>query len=165
VIDVGLPVYAGNDTLIRLGDSIFIGRPPEVGLNEDCIWFVHGVPIDTIAGMWVKPDSNTTYVLEQNICGNISYDTVTVFVSPNGINEFGSEDQIKIYPNPSSDNLTIEAPPQSTIEISSIQGQLIKTLAASGTKTNINVSELPSGVYVVEVRTEKGVAVKKFIKE
>ena len=41
----------------------------------------------------------------------------------------------EIFPNPSSDNITIETPTRSTIEISNIEGQLIKTLAASGTKS------------------------------
>ena len=35
----------------------------------------------------------------------------------------------------------------------------------SGNKTNVDVSALPCGVYVVEVKTEKGVEVKKFVKE
>ncbi|MBU0489092.1 MAG: hypothetical protein KKD31_14195, partial [Bacteroidetes bacterium] len=79
VIDINQPAFAGNDTFIHPGDSAFIGRTPEVGLNDDCIWSVNGSPIDTIAGMWVKPDSTTTYFLEQTICGNVSYDTVTIY--------------------------------------------------------------------------------------
>jgi hypothetical protein len=33
------------------------------------------------------------------------------------------------------------------------------------TTNKIDISSFPSGVYVVEVRTEKGIAVKKFVKE
>jgi hypothetical protein len=29
----------------------------------------------------------------------------------------------------------------------------------------INITDMPSGVYVVEVKTEKGIEVKKFVKE
>jgi hypothetical protein len=99
---------------------------------------------------------------------------ITVEVVPNiitGINEQNFSNLIKIYPNPAANTITIESPP-AVIEITNIQGQLIKTLppcgeagATTGNKTNIDVSALPSGVYVVEVRTEKGVAVSKFIKE
>ena len=70
-----------------------------------------------------------------------------------------------IYPNPATDNLIIETPQKATIEILNIQGQLIKTIAASGNKTSVDVSAFPSGVYVVEIKTEKGIAVKKFVKE
>ncbi len=77
----------------------------------------------------------------------------------------GNEIIIEIFPNPGNNNITIETPYQSTINISNIQGQLLKTLTTTGTKTNVDVSEFPSGVYIVEVKTEKGIAVKKFIKE
>lgn len=72
---------------------------------------------------------------------------------------------VAIYPNPATDKLIIESPQQATIEIANIQGQLIETLATTGTKTNIDISMLAKGMYFVKVKTEKGVAVKKFIKE
>jgi uncharacterized repeat protein (TIGR03803 family) len=70
-----------------------------------------------------------------------------------------------IHPNPASDIITIECPQEAIIEITSIQGQLIKTIFATGNKTNIDVSALQTGVYVVEVKTEKGIAVQKFVKD
>ena len=96
-------------------------------------------------------------------------DIVASYVDPihciGGINEISMENEINIYPNPSNYAFTIETPTLSTIEISTIHGQRIKSLASTGTKTNIDVSEFPNGVYIVEVKTEKGIAVKKFIKE
>jgi hypothetical protein len=82
-----------------------------------------------------------------------------------GIKENLNNLQVLIYPNPATNNLTIETSPQAIIEITNIQGQLIKTIVAIGNKTTIDVSALPSGVYVVEVNMEKGVEVKKFVKE
>ncbi|MGD0709592.1 MAG: T9SS type A sorting domain-containing protein [Bacteroidales bacterium] len=79
---------------------------------------------------------------------------------------------LMIYPNPATNNLTIVSPQNAVIEITNIQGQLIKTLppcgeagATTSNKTNIDVSALPCGVYIVEVKTEKGIEVRKFIKE
>jgi len=82
-----------------------------------------------------------------------------------GIEEINSGSNIEVYPNPTTNNITIANPQQATIEISNIQGQLINTFTATGNKTNIDVSALPCGVYVVEVKTEKGVSVSKFVKE
>ena len=93
-----------------------------------------------------------------------------------GIKESNNNEiNISIYPNPTTTTLTIETPIESTIKISNIEGQLIKTLAASGTNTNVDhvgyssyvvdVSTVPCGVYFIEVKTEKGIAVKKFVKE
>ena len=123
---------------------------------------------------WCTPDSASTEAVIYDGYDNVNYglvsfmplDTQNCYLTF-GINECmnSSKINIQLYPNPTTDNITIETPSLSTIEISNIQGQLIKTLATSGTKTNIDVSALPCGVYVVQVKTEKGVAVKKFIKE
>jgi hypothetical protein len=75
------------------------------------------------------------------------------------------ENNIQIYPNPTIDNIIIESLQKSAIEILNIQGQLIKTLATTGNKTNIDVSAFPSGVYVVQVKSEKVYKVGKFVKE
>jgi len=82
-----------------------------------------------------------------------------------GINELSNSLKSSVYPNPATCNITIEAPQQAVIEISNIQGQLIKTFATTGNKTIVDVSALQGGVYVVEVKTEKGIEVRKFIKE
>jgi hypothetical protein len=83
-----------------------------------------------------------------------------------GINELpAQEGNIIVYPNPVTNNLTIEAPGKATINILNSQGQLIETLLINGNISNIDVFNLPSGVYMMEVKTEKGIEVKKFIKE
>jgi YVTN family beta-propeller protein len=86
-------------------------------------------------------------------------------VVPTGINEIGLTGQIKVYPNPATNTITIESPQNAVIEITNIQGQLLKALAANSGNTNVDVSAFPSGVYIVEVKTKEGVAVKKFVKE
>jgi hypothetical protein len=73
--------------------------------------------------------------------------------------------QADIYPNPAFDNITIESPPQAMIEITNMQGQLVKTLAATGNKTSIDISGFAGGVYVVRVAAADIYAVKKIIKE
>ena len=97
------------------------------------------------------------------------------------IKENTLSDELFIFPDPSSDHITLLFDVQgkysfnnivdvlekqdAVIEITNIQGQLIKTLATTDNKTNIDVSVFPSGVYIVEVKTGKGVEVKKFVKE
>ncbi len=76
-----------------------------------------------------------------------------------------NNEQIAVYPNPVFNTLTIESLQSAVIEITNIQGQLIKIYTTTGNKINIDVSSLTSGVYILQVRTEKGIEVKKFIKE
>ena len=167
VIDATLPAYAGNDTIIQPGDSVFIGRQPEIGLNEDCIWHVNGLPIDTIAGLWVQPDSTTTYILEQTICGNVSYDTVTVSVYGTGIGFYTKDGKgITLYPNPASNTLNIESITKfSQLVISDILGNVIIKQQIYNHAVSVDVSGLGKGLYFVKLVSENGFVVKRFLKE
>jgi len=167
VIDAGLPAYAGKDTLIHPGDSVFIGRQPEIGLDEDCIWFVNGQPLDTIAGMWVEPDSTTTYILEQIICGNVSWDTVTVIVSGVGIETYTKDSKgLVLYPNPAKNTLNIESSTKfSQVIISDILGNVVIRQQVYNKAVSVDVSGLGKGLYFVKLLNENGFIVKRFLKE
>jgi len=95
----------------------------------------------------------------------------TILKTMNGGGTFVEEKQlfisaINIYPNPAINNITIvSSQEEAVIEITNIQGQLIKTFTTTSNKTNIDVSTFPSGVYVVAVKTKNGVSVSKVMKE
>ncbi len=77
-----LKAEAGRDTTIIKGDSVWIGSRL-CGLTN-VVWYdAANNVIDTGApGMWVKPTSNTFYVIEQDVCGQYSRDTVYITVAP-----------------------------------------------------------------------------------
>jgi|GEM_PF-5263916 len=80
VIEADLPANAGRDTVLCTGDSVFIGRPPEIGL--ECIWNSHGSQIGSGGGLWVKPSSTQTFEVTQDVCGLIKKDTIRVQIKP-----------------------------------------------------------------------------------
>jgi hypothetical protein len=80
-------------------------------------------------------------------------------------NLVSNNEQIEEYPSPANETITIEVPQKATIEILNIQGQLLESFTANKNKTNLDISSFPCGVYVVEAKTEKGIAVRKFVKE
>ena len=87
-----------------------------------------------------------------------------------GLNETIISQNIYIYPNPANDNITIENTPLSIIKdeiisVFNIQGQLLLQQPMLQTKTIIDISGFAGGMYYVKVKTEKGVVVKKFVKE
>jgi PKD repeat protein len=115
---------------------------------------------------------------DANGCGSsyCTYDTlyklyspesiISVFVtSPTGIEDISLNNVFSIYPNPANDNLTIEAPQGASLKISTMEGLLIKSLTVIKNTTTIDVTTLPAGVYIMEVKTDKGVGVRKFVKE
>src|SRR5690606_19202302 len=86
-IELNLPAFAGPDTTFIPGDSLFLGREPDVGIDEACIWYkMPGTtPIDTVAGFWIKPTEACTYVVRQEICGLVKWDTVRITLNTVGI--------------------------------------------------------------------------------
>jgi hypothetical protein len=90
--------------------------------------------------------------------------TVTTLCT-NGTNEIISKNLLTIFPNPTTNNLTIENLQKATIEILNIQGQLIKTIETTEDKTSIDISNLPGGVYIIKLNTAEGSVVRKFIKD
>ena len=164
VIEADLPAHAGNDTIINPGDSVFIGRQPEIGLNDDCIWYVNGTAIDTVAGLWVYPDSTTTYILVQTICGNVDTDSVTVYVFPVGMPSNRAEyNDFIISPNPNNGNFSVslfnnlQSPEYVVIEVWSLTGTLVKSgnLPLKNNKAILNMN-LPDGMYIVSMSDDEG---------
>ena len=64
---------------------------------------------------------------------------------------------LSIYPNPVKDVLTIEGN-YTSVDIIDVSGKLV--LSSKATK-NINVKSLSDGVYMLNIKTENGIAVKK----
>lgn len=66
--------------------------------------------------------------------------------------------KIKVYPNPASDNLTIEFVNSQVLKLYSVQGELIELITIGCGVTNISIANLPSGVYCL--KTQSGFASK-----
>lgn len=81
------------------------------------------------------------------------------------INEMVNNEQIKIYPNPTTDKLIIEAVINSKIEIINIQSQIVKTISIVNSITTIDISNLVRGFYTVKIITNNGFIARKLIKE
>ena len=164
LIAMDLVPYAGHDTTIALNDSAYIGRPNEVGLNDDCIWYVLGntTPLDTIAGMWVKPTTTTSYVVEQNICGVVSYDTVKVSLITTGIKQFtANNNSLKVYPNPSTGDVFISSSDLNNtawkLVVTDITGRTVieNNYPANNSLIKLN-TQLNNGVYFVKIILPNG---------
>jgi uncharacterized repeat protein (TIGR01451 family) len=74
------------------------------------------------------------------------------------------EDEINIYPNPTSNQFTIDTELEiSEITIIDITGKNIRTIKQN-TKT-INVADLSNGIYFIQLITEERTITKKFVKQ
>ena len=78
------------------------------------------------------------------------------------------DDVVSIFPNPSSDKITIETSPtptKSQLSLMNLNGQQLITRQITEPKTQLDISSLPSGVYFVRLTTDRMVEVEKFVKQ
>ena len=74
------------------------------------------------------------------------------------------EKDITLYPNPATNQVTIRTKSAEVIrvELYSTLGALVKKV--SNNKASINIEEISSGLYLVKIYTEKGIVIKRFLK-
>ncbi|MEI2759974.1 MAG: T9SS type A sorting domain-containing protein [Bacteroidia bacterium] len=97
-------------------------------------------------------------------------DDVSVVDCTVGINEIESyKNKIKLMPNPTNSELRIENAELKikNMEITDVLGNvvLIESVKSDEKNIKINVSNFTKGVYFVKVFSDKGIAIKKFVKE
>lgn len=75
--------------------------------------------------------------------------------------------QLKVFPNPATDHLNIEVPENVTIQFISVHGKIVKEGALTTGSNNIDISALPSSVYMVHFVDRNGqrITSHKFTKE
>jgi len=91
---------------------------------------------------------------------NYYYSTITV----NGISPFYSEQQVTVFPNPATNQITVKGTAGSIITVSTLSGSVIYKQVMADESKNIDVSSWASGTYLVSVETGNNKSVSKIIK-
>jgi photosystem II stability/assembly factor-like uncharacterized protein len=118
---------------------------------------------------WVAGSSGTTTWLESIFmtsatqgwaCGNNG--TILRYTAPVSVKEAGSKTRASIYPNPTSNLLTVQTDEKiESISVYNAMGALVQT----ETKNTFSVVQLPAGMYMLYIRTGNGNSTGRFIKE
>ncbi|MBX3165659.1 MAG: T9SS type A sorting domain-containing protein [Bacteroidetes bacterium] len=169
-IPIDLEAYAGRDTTILYGDSVYIGREKDFATDPYCVWYKlpdTANAIDTTSGLWVKPSVTTTYVVKQELeCSPLKWDTVVVNVGYVGLNEYVmSNMQVEVYPNPANDLVKIESNiPNEELNISivDVTGRTVmnKKLEIKNHTADIELN-LSNGVYILKITNNQQKTISK----
>jgi hypothetical protein len=80
-----------------------------------------------------------------------------------GIDEIDNDFIVNIFPNPANENLIVSLP-ENTINTTCVLfdnlGKVVANFSVSGGDNNLNIKELKSGMYIIQVNSQK----IKFIK-
>ena len=123
--------------------------------------------------------TGTTYV-DENLAYNTEYCYTVTSMGANSESDPSEEacaitlgeslaentSYLNIFPNPATDNLSIEANEEITeVNIYNIIGVSVYNEQCTNNNLNVNISEFNSGVYFIKVKTGNGETVKRFIKQ
>ena len=99
--------------------------------------------------------------------GNATKDFWEFDPTVTGINEVNLDNLISVYPNPASDFATISIDNvnnvNTTLNIYSIKGELIRTETLQPNQKQINVKDLSTGIYTVELKSKEGSKKQKIV--
>jgi hypothetical protein len=173
-IPIDLPAYAGPDLWAIPANTVYLGRPSDVGIDEACMWYK--LPnttnaIDTAAGITITVAATTeTYMVKQDICGVIKYDTVVVHASALGMNvaaggSTSSPTGWDIFPNPASNQITIKSKIPSEklfVKIYDLEGRVLydEQLRTHNLIASLDL-HLLNGVYLVTVKNSNNESITK----
>lgn len=73
----------------------------------------------------------------------------------NGVDE-NDDSRLEVYPNPTNDKVTVRCENMESVSVVSITGQQIVTMEVDGGQVDMDLANVPSGVYVLVVRTNDG---------
>jgi hypothetical protein len=174
VIAIDDSANAGPDRATFPGwDSVWMGDT--LGDYLPCYWFSNSGGSWSLldsnkAGFKVHPDSTTSYVMQLDVCGNITTDTATVWVWPLGVAQPGhlmKEQFVQLFPNPASTHVTIAGASGCYATIYNMIGSKVNTYHVQENKQTIDISELNTGTYSIEITDpQTGMKiVKRLVKE
>ena len=106
-----------------------------------------------------------TYTVTGKTASVESNPTNSVYVDwTTGIDENGSEKNVRLYPNPTESQVTIEGQGLRQVRVFNVTGQEIEHRDLSGSQAVIDLSNAPKGCYFIEVTSESGCMTSKIMK-
>lgn len=92
----------------------------------------------------------------------------TIVISTNlSTNDFLAS-SISVYPNPTKNLVNVSNTTNAVVKnisIVDLNGRTVRSLDVNATETQVNISELASGIYMMNVNTDQGSVIKKIVKE
>lgn len=156
-----MTVYEFITDITVSGDVILIGNPGE-GVSYQWYNCASNQEIPGETGQAYLVTENGTYsVIISN--GDCTDTTECLAVNTVGISEHSLENMVSIYPNPSNGKFVVSAAINTDLEITDLNGRVVKQLQLNATETEVELVMEQSGVYLLKFMKDGQFAVKRMI--
>ena len=114
---------------------------------------------------WYSNSPLSKYVLvELNLDSMLNVEKGVTYLSSSSTLTNNKKSDIKIYPNPATNNIEISCTGHTRCTLFNISGQKIRSFNFID-KHNLSVEELPVGVYIIDIRNNNSILKKKVVIE
>ncbi len=162
-LENGVWMYVNGVLWFEIAENLFDGGPAGYGADT--------YPSD--AAFKIEGNNKTIEHNEPPRDGNKDVDLVAVFdraleaadVATLGgysaVSNLQNRNNIKLYPNPANDILTISGVSNANIEIFNITGQIVHSTIINDDNTVVDLSSFRKGIYLVNIIAENGSTLSK----
>jgi len=131
-------------------------------------WYLNGAPIPGATQQIIPAPLSGEYWCSVTL-NNCSSDTSNhILVLPEGITGNGSTGNFLVYPNPATEKITVETPETlsfSQYSVMNVNGQQLITREITQPKTQLDISNLSAGVYILRLTSDRTTVMQKFVKQ
>lgn len=181
-VNVGLPQFSTQTIeechLVKDNDSLYVTARRPLYSYKATVWKYNGTSwaaygnenfsAGVVTYMNIVHANGVTYVAYKD-AANSDKTTVMKYIEPLvGIEDAIELSSFNIYPNPVKNQLTVNTEGQKInhIKMMDVTGKIIWIPNdITQNTTTINVADLPKGLYLLQIQTEKWTTTKRFIKE
>ena len=110
-------------------------------------------------GVWAMPKSDNSFTTPAPSKYRISVIRAGIELIE------GAKNLVKVYPNPASEFIRIESDNTlQQVELYDFGGRLLRSVNASENKIQLSIDQLQKGIYLLKIRTDKGITNNRIIK-
>lgn len=155
-VPMNVTVPAGSELVVEISGDFFMGGNT-AGQNAPSFLMATGCGAATPTNVaTIDPEfADVAYII--NVTGS----------STASVNDFLAS-KLSVFPNPANDMVTISNGENiliNGVEIVDVNGRTVKLSKYEGvTEAKINISDLSSGLYLMNVSSDKGSVIKKIVK-
>lgn len=158
----GTVVSNGGSNLTARGFCYNTSGNPSLADNITTAGIAVGGYSSILSGL----SQNTTYFIKSyatNSAGT-AYGNELSFTTTNIGLEILNAAKIKVYPNPGQHKVYVDAPIGSHIQLIDLQGRVWRSTTSQNPQTELLLSDLASGTYIIEVESEQRITQVKWVK-